>query len=254
MHESALSSGPCVHQMKEFKNFRSDNCVVASRAIQRAWSHVIFFCSGTIEESAMFPNKWFLFSIFFLMIIFSTSQATSPYYDTTSNLTHTCHISPMVVCVDINAVHNKTCADPKCLIYSGGNVSSCISPLIVSCSNTSTNISSNCTINGTMHSNTTIFTCNATWIYPASNKTSFCFNATSWNKTVCSQANTTCKINSSQCTLNPVVYLGGFFNLEGKDGYGNIPGAEIALNQINKDNTTLENITLSLVSKKSTQV
>ena len=200
----------------------------------------------------MFLNRWFLFSIFCLAVIFSTSQATSPYYDTTSNLTHTCNISPMVVCVDINAVYNKTCVDPKCLIYSGGNISLCLSP-IVSCNNSNTNVSRNCTVNRTIHSNTTISTCNATWIYQ-SNKTSFCYNATSWNKTVCSVANVTCKINSSQCTLNPVVYLGGFFNLRGKDGYGNIPAAEIAINQINKDNTTLENITLSLVSKESTQV
>ena len=201
----------------------------------------------------MFHNRWFLFSIFCLAVIFSTSQATSPYYDITSNLTHTCNISPMVVCVDINAVYNKTCVDPKCLIYSGGNISLCISPSIVSCNNSNTNVSRNSTVNGTVHSNPTISTCNATWIYQ-SNKTSFCYNATSWNKTVCSVANVTCKINSSQCTLNPVVYLGGFFNLRGKDGYGNIPAAEIAINQINKDNTTLENITLSLVSKKSTQV
>ena len=222
---------------------------------------MIFSCSGTTEERTMFHNRWFLFSIFCLAVIFSTSQATSPYYDTTSNLTHTCNISPMVVCVDINAVYNKTCVDPKCLIYSGGNISLCISPLIVSCNNSNTNVSRNCTVNGTIHSTcnatcnttTTIPTCNATWIYQ-SNKTSFCYNATSWNKTVCSVANVTCKINSSQCTPNPVVYLGGFFNLRGNDGYGNIPAAEIAINQINKDNTTLENITLSLVSKESTQV
>ena len=199
----------------------------------------------------MLLNKWFLFSVFFLAAVPSTSQATSPYYVTTSNLTHTCNISPMVVCVNIEVVVNKSCVDPKCLIYAGGNVSSCLSPLVAS------NLTTNATMgNRTLSNNvtnTTIFTCNATWIYP-SNTTSFCFNATSWNTTVCSEPNTTCKINSSQCTLNPVVYVGGFFNLEGKDGYGNIPAAEIALNQINKDNTTLENVTLSLVSKKSTKV
>ncbi|XP_028412998.1 uncharacterized protein LOC114535870 [Dendronephthya gigantea] len=197
---------------------------------------------------------------FLLFFILSTSRASSPFYDTTTNLTHTCQISPMVVCVDV-IIRSKTCVDPVCLIYSGGrNISSCISPLIKATENTAnssnvTNINSTSSANITNMnntSNTTVQTCNGTWIYPSQN-TSFCFNGTSWNKTICSQNNVTCKINSTQCILNAVVYLGGFFNLNDKDGYGNIPAAELAIKQINNDNTTLQNLTLSLVVKHSTQ-
>ena len=207
----------------------------------------------------MICNKRLLFTAFLLVIILSISQASSPYYDTTSNLTHTCNISPMVVCVDIDKVgnENRSCViDPQCLIYSGGNISLCKSPLITSnltAENRTGNITGNNANSTNNTANATTQICNATWIYPSTNKT-FCFNSTSWNKTVCNQNNVTCKINSTQCTLNPVVYLGGFFNLKDKDGFGNIPAAELALNQINNDNQTLENITLSLVAKQSTQV
>ena len=211
----------------------------------------------------MICSKWLFLTAFSLAVfILSTSNASSPYYDTISNLTHTCNISPRVVCVDINANETKACVDPQCLIYSGGNISLCKSPLITTnlttangtrnvTGNNSTNSTN--TTNSTINATTQIEICNATWIYPLNNK-SFCFNSSSWNKTVCNKSNVTCDINTTQCTLNPVVYFGGFFNLKDKDGYGNIPAAELAINQINNDNKTLENITLSLVAKQSTQV
>ena len=201
----------------------------------------------------MICSKRLLFSAFSLIIILSTSQASSLYYDTSSNLTHTCNISPMIVCVDIIALNQtRACVHPHCLIYSGGNISSCMSSLIAS-NLTTGNGTRNITGSNNNTANATTQTCNATWVYPSNNKT-FCYNATSWNKTVCNQNNVTCKINSTQCTLNSVVYLGGFFNLKNKDGYGNLPAVELAINQINNDNKTLPNITLSLVVKQSTQV
>ena len=219
----------------------------------------VFLHFFSLQVTNMICKKWLLFSAFLLGFIVSTSYASSPYYDTVSNLTHTCNISPMVVCVDINANITSACIDPKCLINSEGNISSCMSPLIT----TNLQASSNGTINATGNNsstntnsttNATTQICNAMWIYPSNNK-SFCFNSSSWNKTVCNKNNVTCKINRTyQCTLNPVVYFGGFFNLKDKDGYGNIPAAELALNQINNDNKTLKDITLSLVAKQSTQV
>lgn len=210
-------------------------------------------------------RQLFLFPVLFLGIVLSTAKVTSPYYDTISNLTHTCQISPEVVCVDLVAFNETSaCADPLCLIYSGGNISSCLIALItlnITAGNMTANVTGNMSaINSSIPANVTNFSgnstiqrCNATIIYPHINKT-FCFNATSWNKTVCSQANVSCKINSTHCTLNPVVYVGGFFNLKDKDGFGNIPAAELAISQVNKDNKTLENITLSVVAKQSTQV
>ena len=203
----------------------------------------------------MIRDSRFLFIGFSLLIIFSACQASSVYHDTISNLTHTCNVSAMVVCVDVVVV-NKTCVDPSCLIYSGGNYSSCVIPLSTA-NMTTGNLTA---LNGTSGnmtaanstSNSTTFMCNATWIYPSN--TTFCFNASSWNKTVCSQKNVMCKINATQCVPNPVVYVGGFFNLRSKDGFGNIPAAEIALKQINKNKTFLQDITLSLVAKQSTQV
>lgn len=196
----------------------------------------------------------FLFG-FLLSFILPASQASSSYYDITTNLTHTCKISPMLVCVDV-VVRNKTCVDRICLIHSGGNISSCISPEYTTNGGNVTKINSTSSGNMTSTnntSNTTVPACNATWIYPSQNR-SLCFNGTSWNKTICSQKNVTCKINSTRCTLNAVVYVGGFFNLKDKDGYGNIPAAELAIKQINDDNATLQNLTLSLVAKHSTQV
>ena len=203
----------------------------------------------------MIYYKLLFVSVLSYAMIFLACQSSSPYYDTISNLTHTCTVTPMVVCVDI-VVLNKTCVDPQCFIYSGGNISSCISPLITtnvtSGNATAGNNTNNTNSNNNTAINATFSTCNATWLYP-SNKT-FCLNTTSWDKTVCSQKNVTCKLNSSHCTVNSVVYLGGFFNLKHKDGYGNLPAAEIALKQINNDTKILSNITLSLIAKQSTQV
>lgn len=198
--------------------------------------------------------------LFTSFLSFFSSMASYSSYDTVSNLTHTCKIHARIVCVDVEVV-NKTCVDPKCLIYSGGNYNGC--SLILPMHNLTMNNFTSCNLNATLNNtsnvscanqsiNATATTCNGTWLYP-SNK-SLCLNDTSWNKTVCEMNNVTCKINSTQCSLNPVFYIGGFFNLNHLDGWGNLPAAEMAVNEVNKDSTTLTNITLALTATQSTQV
>ena len=179
-----------------------------------------------------------------IIILFYISTTATDYV-TISNLTHTCELRPAIVCVDL-VVLNKTCVDLECLITSGGN-QSCEMHLITSNHTMSNNFSAS-----NMSSNATSLNCYGTWIYP--DNTSLCLNSTNWNQTVCQVNNVTCQINSTRCTENPVFYIGGFFNLKHLDGWGNLPAAQLAIEEVNRNPGNLSNITLSLVAKESTQV
>ena len=179
--------------------------------------------------------------IFLLSFCFHAYGTSSTSF---SNLTHTCKVYSPMVCVDL-VIQNKTCVDLKCVINVGGNISECTRTTLNAASLNITSLNRTAT-------NSSTSTCNGTWIYP--NSTSYCLNTTIWNNTVCVMNNVTCQNSFKQCSLNPVFYIGGFFNLNDKDGWGNLPAAELALRQVNENTTILNGTTVHLVAKQSTQV
>lgn len=209
-----------------------------------------FICIFFFLLDAMVIHKLMIVEGTILLLLFYSIPLISSvsFFDTFSNLTHTCKTRPSIVCVDVTIV-NKSCVDLKCLIYSGGNQSSCIS---ATTTRNVTNENNHTQSPNSTESNTIITTCNATWIYPTNR--SLCLNDTSWNKTVCELSNVTCKVNSTQCSLNAVFYIGGFFNLKHLDGWGNLPASQLAITEINNDNKYLTNITLSLMATQTTEV